>query len=147
MFKKILAAVDGSPLSMKAAKQAMDLAQHHQAKLTVVYVIDQRVFFFPHEVQILAPENPYFTVLEELRNQAEKIIAKLDKEAEKRDLKFEARVLEGVVVDVLKETVEKDKFDLLVIGAYGKTGEARGIIGSTALALAHAVACSILIVR
>ncbi len=147
MYKKILAAVDGSPLSMKAAKQAMDLAKHHQAKLTVVYVIDQRVFFFPHEVQILAPENPYFTVLEELRKQAEKIITKLDKEADKLDLKFEARILEGVVVDVLKETVEKEKFDLLVIGAYGKTGETRGIIGSTALALAHAVPSSILIVR
>ncbi|GAB4380903.1 MAG: hypothetical protein Kow0042_31280 [Calditrichia bacterium] len=47
MFKNILVATDGSELSMDAARHGMDLAKLFKAKLHILYVIDQRVFFFP----------------------------------------------------------------------------------------------------
>ncbi len=147
MFKKILVAVDGSDLSLKAAQKAMDLAKLSAASLQVVYVIDQRVFFFPHEIQVLAPENPYFKVLEDLRKNGDSIMATLRKEARKRDMEFEPLIMEGAVVDEIRKVIEKNKTDLLVIGAYGKTGELRGVLGSTAQALMHSSPSSVLVVH
>jgi nucleotide-binding universal stress UspA family protein len=147
MFKKIVVATDGSELSLKAARKGMQLAKMFGSKLQVIYVIDQRVFFFPHEVQILAPENPYFKILDELRKNAEAVLDKLEKEAKKVGVEIERFVLEGAVVDEINRRVDEARADLLIIGAHGKTGEHRGILGSTAQALAGTASCSIMIIR
>ncbi len=147
MFKKIVVATDGSELSLSAARKGMELAKLFHARLEVIYVIDQRVFFFPHEVQILAPENPYFKILDELRRNAEAILDKLEKVAQKVGVEIERFVLEGAVVDEINRRVEEAKADLLIIGAHGKTGEHRGVLGSTAQALVGSASCSIMIIR
>ncbi len=147
MYKKLLIATDGSQVSMAAAQKGMKLAKLFGANLKILYVIDQRVFFFPHEVLVLAPENPYFTILEDLRKNAQKVMERMEAFAREIGVEFEPLVREGAVVDVIAETVKKYKIELLVIGAYGKTGETRGILGSTAQSIAATVPCSLLIER
>ncbi len=147
MYKKILVATDGSQLSLKAATQGMDLAKTFSSQLKIVYVIDQRVFFFPHEIQGLTPENPYFSIFEDLRKNAQSVMDSLLKEAEKRGIQFESAIREGAVVDVILDTARAMNADLLVIGAHGETGAERGLPGSTAQALTNSAPCSLLIVK
>ena len=147
MFKKILVATDGSQLSKKAAKLGMDLVKKFDAELQIIYVIDQRVFFFPHDIQVLTPENPYFSILEDLRSNAQSVLSKLSTEARKKKISFESKVLEGSVVDVINKAAKDMKAELLIVGAHGETGAARGLLGSTAQALSTHSPCSLLIVR
>lgn len=147
MFKRIVIATDGSGLSLKAAKKGMQLAKMFSSRVQIIYVIDQRAFFFPHEIQVLAPENPYFKILDDLRKNGEEILNKMEKEASRIGVEIEKFVLEGSVVDEIKNTVEESKADLLIIGAHGKTGESRGLLGSTAQALASSAPCSLLIIH
>ncbi|NIA29766.1 MAG: universal stress protein [Actinobacteria bacterium] len=147
MFKKIVIATDGSDPSLKAATRGMSLAKMFSAKLQVIYVIDQRVFFFPHEVQVLAPENPYFEILDDLRKNGEVILNKMDKEAGKIGVEIEKFILEGSVVKEIRNTVREFHADLLIIGAHGKTGEGNEMLGSIAQALAASPPCSLLIIQ
>ena len=147
MFKKIVIATDGSDLSLKAAEKGMSLAKMFSAKLQVIYVIDQRVFFFPHEVQVLAPENPYFEILDKLRENGEAILNKMDKKAGKIGVEIDKFILEGSVVKEIRNTVKESHADLLIIGAYGKTGGENEMLGSIAQALASSPPCSLLIIQ
>ncbi len=147
MFKKILVATDGSNLSLKAAERGMELAKLFGADLKIAYVIDQRVFFFPHEVQELSSENPYFTIMEELLKNAESVLENLQKKAKDYQVEFESIIQEGVVVDEIVKLIKEHNIDLLLIGAHGAVGEKRGILGSTAQSLTNSVPCSLLITR
>ncbi len=146
MFKKILIAADGSSTSLKAAEKAIGIARQFDARLKVVVVIDQRVFFIPHDY--LPESSGYFKVLEELRAGAERILNTIQKAAEKAGLeKLEVEILEGSVVDEIVAAAKKFRADLLIIGAVGKTGAERGVLGSTAQALTTQSPCSLMIVK
>ncbi len=147
MYKKIAVATDGSKLSLKAASKGMELAKLFHAELKIVYVIDQRVFFFPHEVQELTAENPYFSILETLRSNAQSVLDSLEKEAGRDGLKIETFIREGSVIDEIVKFVAQNKADILVMGAHGQTGEMRGIVGSTTQALVASIPASMLIVK
>ncbi len=146
MFKKILIATDGSATSLKAAEKAIGIARQFNAKLKVIVVIDQRVFFIPHDY--LPESSGYFKVLEELRAGAERILQTIQKAAEKAGFsELEVEILEGAVVDEIVKATQKYRADLLIIGAVGKTGAERGVLGSTAQALTTQSPCSLLIVK
>ncbi|GAB4380901.1 MAG: hypothetical protein Kow0042_31270 [Calditrichia bacterium] len=82
-----------------------------------------------------------------MRKNAQKILDMLKKDADKRKIEFNSLIREGSIVDVIIETVNLTKSDLLVMGAHGKTGASRGFLGSTAQALSISSPCSLLLVR
>ncbi len=146
MFKKVVIAADGSSTSLKAAEKAIGIARQFSAKLKVVVVIDQRVFFIPHDY--LPESSGYFKVLEELRAGAERILENIQNVAKKEGLSdIEVEIREGSVVDEIVAAAKKFRADLLIIGAVGKTGAERGVLGSTAQALTTQSPCSLLIVK
>ncbi len=146
MFKKVVIAADGSSTSLKAAEKAIGIARQFSAKLKVVVVIDQRVFFIPHDY--LPESSGYFKVLEELRAGAERILENIQNVAKKEGLsEIEVEIREGSVVDEIVAAAKKFRADLLIIGAVGKTGAERGVLGSTAQALTTQSPCSLLIVK
>lgn len=147
MYRRILVATDGSELSIRAAQKGMDFTKLFNARLQILYVIDQRVFFFPHEVQELTTENPYFTIMEELMRNANEVLDSLKTTARKKGVEFEALIREGSVIDLVLDSIRQNKSDLLIIGAHGKTGQLRGNLGSTAHSLVGLSPCSLLIVR
>jgi len=146
MFQRILVAADGSRSAFLAARKAIALAAQFSARLKIVVVIDQRVFYMPHD--IIPDNSPFFKILKDLRKGAAQISTRIEKEAQSAGLTHvEVEILEGTVVDEILNAVRNFKSDLLIIGAIGKTGESRGVLGSTAQALAVQAPCSILIVR
>jgi len=146
MFKKILVANDGSKLSGRAINAACDLASKFKSKVKIVYVIDQRVFYQPHDI-VLPSSSPYFKILEDLKKIAEKAQQDASRIAQKYDIEVETEILEGSVVDEVIEAAKSYKADLLVIGAHGEAAKHRGLLGSTAQSLSYHAPCSLLLVR
>lgn len=146
MFKKILVALDGSKLSREAVEIALDFIAKYGSQVKVVYVIDQRVFYQPHDI-IVTPDNPYFKIFEELQKAATGILEGARKLAEEKGVSIETQILEGVVVDEILNALSRYRADCLFLGAHGAAGKKRGILGSTAQALALQAPCSTFIVR
>jgi nucleotide-binding universal stress UspA family protein len=125
MLRRILVPFDGSSLSVKALNIAVDLARHYGSHLTVLYVK------MPGE-----KEDPL-----EL---AKSIVGR-----KITNVKYKAVELTGnesISTIILREAVE-ESYDIVVVGARGKTSYFDLAIGSIPLALAVNSTSSVLIVR
>ncbi|WP_238529013.1 universal stress protein [Thermogladius calderae] len=125
MLRRILVPFDGSSLSLKALNIAVDLARHYGSQLTVLYVK------VPGETG-----DPL--------NLARSAVGK--KITNVRYKTIELKENESISSIILKEVVE-ESYDLIVVGARGKTSYFDLSIGSIPLALAVNSTCSVLIVR
>ena len=134
MYRHILVPTDGSPLSLKAAKEAARLAKSHNAKITAFYVIPP--YTAPHgEAMILCPD--LFSKAEykkQTETYASAALAKVEAEARK----------EGVCVDQTFATAEAPwkgivdaaqsrHCDLIVMSSHGRRGLDHLLLGSETL--------------
>jgi nucleotide-binding universal stress UspA family protein len=137
-YKRILVPTDGTPLSLKAAREAATLAKDLDATITAVYV--------------MAPWTPP-VILESVALPAEIF----DERAYRKSVELTASdALEGVRAAAVAEDVACDtlavtedhpwqgivkaakKCDLIVMASHGRTGLAAAILGSeTRKVLAH----------
>jgi nucleotide-binding universal stress UspA family protein len=138
MFKHILIPTDGSELSQRAVRVAVELAKTHQARLTGIHVI-------PDYHLLIAYEGAFDPVTEE----------RIEEEAKARAqsyLAFIRRAAEeaGVACDTVCETsdhpydailktAEARQCDLIVMTSHGRKGLAAVLLGSeTRKVLTHA---------
>ncbi len=133
--KNILFAHDSSPRSHQALSYAIDLANHTDAKLHLVYA----------EVLHAPPFDPK----REPSSEREKIRKYLQKHA--GDLP-ENRVVREVVRDIavapaLLSYAEEHDIDLIVMGTHGRRGVRQILIGSVAEEVVRRASCPVLTVR
>ena len=132
MYKKILLPTDGSENSKRAGEQALSLADVTGADIIVLNVID---------VNYLQPSYlPSFRedLEKELRKEGERAIEEFEKDLEEKkcqgtckNVKFISKIEEGKPHEVILETMDKEGVDLVVMGASGKHGFDRVLLGST----------------
>jgi len=129
MFKSILIPTDGSELSQRAVKIAMELAQLHQARVTAIHVI-------PDYHLLIAYEGAFDPVTEE----------RIEEEAKTRAEGYLAYVRKcaqeaGVPCDTVCETsdhpydailkiADARHCDLIVMTSHGRKGLAAVLLGS-----------------
>jgi universal stress protein E len=136
-LKTILVAVDFSPCSADAFRQAARIAAWNRATLSAVHVINMPVLdpLYPVELQSV----------DELEAQARddwKAFAPGCEAVDATPLAVEVGNPRRTILDV----VRRDRPDLLVIGAHSELDAGRGI-GGTAAACAQRAATRVLIVR
>ncbi len=130
MFKNILVPTDGSKLSQKAVKEAIDLARDSKAKVTALHVFPK---FSGSPYGTFGPSED---ILEEAHlNQAnaegERLFAALRKSADAAGVPFDAVLVENN--DVWKQvisTAKKKKCDLICMASHGRRGLAGVVLGS-----------------
>ncbi len=145
--KKILVAIDGSPLSDKAAEEAVRLAAGNPSKFkSKIYAM----LVLPN-----APRNTFTDFLpsppitestkwEELR---QRIFYVIEKDAAEYDIPLEIKVVYGNPADELINFAEKESIDVIVIGSTGKGYIKSKLLGSVSLKVARQAHCSVYIVR
>jgi len=140
-YQHILLAADFSEHGRIVAEKAQQLAQQHQARLSVIHIIDN----LPITDTTYGPVIPFDMDLNEiLLDSAKKQLAALGLSlgiaAEHQYLEMGSAALEIVSV------AEEQQVDLIVVGSHGRHGLAL-LLGSTANGVLHHAQCDVLAVR
>jgi len=123
-MKSILVPVDGSDCSIRAIKQAVELAELYHGNITLLNVMDVKsaTSFFNDKKTI--------QMQVDMTDRSERILEEAKRYCEGIPGRFEAVILEGNLADMIVEYAETNKFDLVVMGAHGMSGFQRFTLGS-----------------
>ena len=138
-LRVIVAAIDGSEHSRKVTAYAAYLAQHHQAKVYLVYA-------YPPVPSVLGDEQFYRLAGAEVeRGQA--LLAPYADAMRRAGIDVETEVLEGPAPRAILAVAEARQADLIVIGSRG-LGAIRGLLlGSVSERVVRMASCPVLVVH
>jgi len=131
---KILAPSDGSLESIKAVKKAVELAENYSAELVVLNVQDIHS-------ESVSTDSAF------RRKKAEEAFDLVRNELPSSKLKISYKMLEGYPPDDICKYAEKEKFDLIVMGARGLSGFKKFLMGSVADKVVHHSKVPVMIIR
>jgi nucleotide-binding universal stress UspA family protein len=141
LLKKILAAVDGSEPSDRAARLAADIAVKFGAQLTLAHVLNP----------LWVPPETYGLSIEAVRvahaKEGNRLVSEAEKKVAASGLRTDKVVLEGMPADSLAEYAHGNHYDLVVIGSRGQGAMSRIMLGTVSGRLSHLCQVPILIVR
>lgn len=130
MYKKILVATDGSPLSDKAVKSAIDLCALTGAELIAMKVI-QRFHKSYFDGPVTAAPEEIAKVEAQWLARTKEIVDTVKVQAEKQGVKTKAMTVKSdLVSDAIIATAKKQNCDLIVMASHGRRGLKRLILGS-----------------
>jgi nucleotide-binding universal stress UspA family protein len=142
MYRRILAAVDGSYICSLALQEAFKLANETKAKLHLVHVIDNT----PAVEGGLNPE-AFHRMIREDGNDLLRKVAELAAQA---GVEADTELLEAIPRKFSKAIVNEARrweADLIVMGTHGRIGIARLVLGSVAEGVLHITPVPVLLVR
>jgi len=136
--QSILVPVDFSPSSLGALQYALALARRHEARLTLLHVIE------PLHPDMLMD----FTEAQRSRRAAaHQHLNKLWENTRKAWPRTGRELREGHPVDVITALAKRTRADLVVMGTHGRAGLKRALIGSVAERVVRHARCPVLVVR
>jgi nucleotide-binding universal stress UspA family protein len=142
-IKAILFPTDFSQGARAAMDHAISLAKDYDAKLILLYVIQDisiAEWYIPSSLSAA-------DLVEDMQKSAWNEMEKWGAEVSKTVNDVEKLVVRGVpFVEIIKTAKEK-KADLIVIGTHGRTGIDHMLFGSTAEKVVRKAACPVLTVR
>jgi len=143
-LKKILCTTDFSEASLEALKYAVSLTRSTQARLILIYVVNQKILSEGLNVaRVTAPEDLGKEMADEARRRLKMLIP-----VEQRDgLDWEATIRSGNPAQEVIRYARENGVDMIVIGTAGHSGIDRMMFGSTAEKVVRGAHCSVLTVR
>ncbi len=141
-YKRILVALDFSPVAPKLMARAKRLASQFQAELLLVHVVEYIPPLDPSGDMVAAPL--WDVDEQELVDAAERRLAALAAEHGLSDSRQE--VLVGSAKRKIARCAADRQSDLIIIGSHGRQGIGR-LLGSTAVGVLHRAQCDVLAVR
>ncbi len=142
---KILAATDGSELSLKGIREAATIASMINGQISIIYVEDP----VPHP----SDKGYYFSEdsLEQYearrKEERENILGEVKKIFQDKDLPFNTVLKKGKPADTIIQVAAEEGYDLIVMGSRGLGGIDKLFLGSVSNAVANQSEVSVLIVR
>jgi nucleotide-binding universal stress UspA family protein len=132
MFSNILMAYDGSPTSLHALKQAIELVRSLSARLRIVHVIDMGWLPISPEVAI-----DMEALAKARRSSGEKFLSAARELAQAAGVEAETKIAETAnpahhAAESIAEEAASWPADLVVLGTHGRRGLERLLLGSVA---------------
>lgn len=139
-FKRILVAIDGSDVSLRALNHAVRMAKEEAAELYVLHVVPSPPFEYQGEIA------DYF---DQARSSASRWMKSAESQAARRNLALRTEIIVGAssVVDTIVGYADTISCDLIVTGTRGRTPSTHVLVGSVAIGLVQAARCPVLVVR
>lgn len=139
-FKRILVAVDGSEVSMKAVDHAARIAKEESASLTALHVIPTP------QIEVTGQIADYY---EEARRPVKKWMKDVESIAAQHNLTVKTEILVGAysILDAILGYAEHQSIDLIVSGTRGRTQSRKLLVGSVAAGIVEYASCPVLVVR
>ena len=130
MFKHILVPIDGSALSLRAAKSAIRMAKVHRARITAVYAAPE---FRPDISGDYFPANfvPLSVFEKQIKKTADKYLGQVKKMAAAAKVPCTTLSTHNdAPYQAIIKTAKACKCDLIFMASHGRRGIARLLIGS-----------------
>ncbi|HWI81197.1 universal stress protein [Ramlibacter sp.] len=130
MYRKLLVATDGSPLSKKAVRSAIELAGAVGAELVALYVVPRYpVSYFEGGVSI-APQE-IARIEQQWSDKGQAVVDAVRDTAQAAGVKARAVVSRSdLVAESILSAAKKYKCDLVVMASHGRRGLKRILLGS-----------------
>lgn len=141
-YRNILVAIDFSEISEAAAEQAFDLADHYDAELTLLHIIEHFPRHLPHYRMSGEDKDPEEFLRDRSREDLDAICARLDGQNVRREVRLTTHSAKAAILQFAKE----HDIDLIVLGARGHQSLADYIAGSTAAGVVRTAPCDVLTV-
>jgi nucleotide-binding universal stress UspA family protein len=140
LYKRILVAVDGSEVSLRAVDHAARIAKDEGGSLVAVYVVAIPQFEISRNVA------DYY---DDARKSAKKWVREVENAVLLHGMTIKTEILVGAysIVDAIIGYAEYQSIDLVVTGTRGRTQSAKMLVGSVASGLVEYANCSVLVVR
>jgi nucleotide-binding universal stress UspA family protein/CBS domain-containing protein len=144
-MKRLLLALDGSPLSWKAFQESLVLVKQMNASLHVLSVVNEPRTIRAGSTGPLSIPPPTTEHLWSTYTQGiqERALA----QAQQAGIRVEASIREGHASSTLIQAVQQDTVDLLILGATGQEHPWSTTLGGTARKVTNEAPCSLLVVR
>jgi nucleotide-binding universal stress UspA family protein len=136
MIKRILMATDGSATSVRALKTAVELAKKTRAKLTLVGVIDNRLYVGRTMLAEDLPTRLAEPVEDYLMQVAGAYLADASTFCGREGVEPEIVIRTGHPVEEILKEARRSKADMLVMGSHGKSGIG-SVMGSVTYGVLH----------
>ena len=139
-FRRILVALDGSPVAAHAADVGIDLAQSLGGEVALIHVVDP--------AQNWAPESgvPAAELIKLAEQDGKRLLAEFRPRAtlQMPPLEF---VQVGKPTSEIMKAAKDWPADIIVIGSHGRGGISRVLLGSVAEGVMRHASCPVLVVR
>lgn len=130
MFKTIMLATDGSKLSQKAVKSAIDMASKFSAELVAVKVIPRYVQTY-FEGSFTVTDIDVKSIEAQWAAGAQVVLDKIATSAAAKGVSVKTSVIKSDdIADGLVKAANKMKVDLIVMASHGRKGVKRLLLGS-----------------
>ena len=149
MFKRILAAVDGSPASNAGLKSAIALAADQKATLLVLHVINDPALAIAFEGEYI-PADYADNLRKSWKANGRKVLAKAEALTRASNVEFKPLLIDagiGSVAGAILQQAHKLKPDIIVLGTHGRRGLRRVLMGSDAENVVREARVPVLLVR
>jgi len=141
MFNKILVALDGSEISLRAYEHALDLAKKNNAELHALYVVEKGI----------AASAPVDTnrvlISHKLEDEGRELLKLQYEKAKDAGVELISHLEEGHAGDIIIDIAKNLECDLIVLGSLGKTKLDRLLLGSVSSYVVKSAKTNILVIR
>ena len=137
MISKILVPIDGSKVSQKAAKYAVELAKQTGSSLTLLSVIDKRFLVEQSVSASVSPTHLKESVEDYLKQSAQSFTDVIGKVCERNHIKYKTSIRTGHPVEEIVSEAARSKADLIVMGSHGKSALKAAVLGSVTYGVMH----------
>lgn len=144
-IKTILVPVDFSDGALQALDYAIDLARPWRASLIVLFVVEPVYYATPAD--LYGASANLSMLLEEQKRIGGEQLDRLGHRLKRRGVKFRALLDTGAPYQIITQTAEKLKVDLITMATHGRTGLSHLLMGSVAEKVVRSSSCPVLTVR
>ena len=148
MYNKILLPTDGSENAKRAGKHAIWIADASGADILVLNVVE------PYYPQISSLPNFREELYDELREEGKNAVESFKKELELnqcngicKTIKLTTKIKEGKAYMEITKAIKDENIDLVVLGASGRHGLDRFMLGSVTERVVREASCPVLVVN
>ncbi len=146
-MKKILIPIDFSDASLNALNVACQLAVRADATLYVLHVNEMSPYVVPvSEFDFTSTAVDLQTYDEEIRNRMQNLKSNLLEEPHFHNLRLHTSIKDGLMIPVVKEMVEDEMIDLIIMGTLGASGWKEVLVGSNTERVIRHATCPVLVI-
>ena len=143
-FSKIVVATDFSTCSKTALRTAMEIGSKLEASITLCHVVAS-LTYSPLDKSLFGSDRPKYTLSEYLQEAARRELATFVADVPGAE-DIESVVRAGDPVQSILDVVQDGGYDLLVMGARGRSKLGHFLMGSVAERVVRAAKCAVLTV-